>query len=268
MGIPLREGRFIDDADSSRAERACVVDEIFARRYWPRGGALGQHLFTGTRLDEDEQPFTVVGVVGAVKQSDLTEHTAHGGVYFPFSRYFARNYFLVARTGVAPEGLAATLRGIVRRIDPELPLNDLRSMEVRIADTLVVRRSPALLAGIFAGVALLLAALGTYGVLSYAVAQRRREIGVRMALGAQPKQVWWLIARRAFIQLAIGLAIGMPAAFGVGKVLQSLLVQTSPSDPTTLVSIAMLLISVAVTACYWPARRATQLDPLVALRYE
>ena len=121
---------------------------------------------------------------------------------------------------------------------------------------------------IFAVIALVLSAVGLYAITAYSVTQRTQEIGVRMALGAQPKQVWWLIARRAFVQLAIGLAIGMPGAFGVGMVLQSLLVQTSPSDPTTLISIAMLLIAVAVTACYWPARRATRLDPLVALRYE
>ena len=108
-----------------------MVDEIFARRYWPAGGALGQRLFTGTTLDDDEEPFTMVGVVGAVKQANLTEHTANGVIYFPFSRYFARNYFLVVRTGVAPEIARGTpCAASSAEIDPELPLNDLRSMEV------------------------------------------------------------------------------------------------------------------------------------------
>jgi putative ABC transport system permease protein len=121
---------------------------------------------------------------------------------------------------------------------------------------------------VFAIIALVLSAVGLYAITAYSVTQRTQEIGVRMALGAQAPQVWWLIARRSIVQLAIGLAIGMPGAFGVGKLLQSLLVQTSSSDPTTLISIAVLLIGVAIAACYWPARRATRLDPLVALRYE
>jgi ABC-type antimicrobial peptide transport system permease subunit len=149
-----------------------------------------------------------------------------------------------------------------------MPLFNIRTMDQNLQQQRWPFRVFGTMFAVFAIIALVLSAVGLYAITAYSVTQRTQEIGVRMALGAQAPQVWWLIARRALVQLAIGLVIGMPGAFGVGKLLQALLVQTSSSDPTTLISIALLLIAVAIAACYWPARRATRLDPLVALRYE
>ncbi|MBW8869187.1 MAG: ABC transporter permease, partial [Acidobacteriales bacterium] len=168
LGIPLREGRFLTSADSHRPDRVCVVDEDFSRRYWPSGGALGQRVFQGTDSD-DAQLFTIVGVVGPVKQADMTEPEGQGAVYVPYRSRDSANIFVVTRTSQVPEAFADTLRKLVRAADPELAIDDIHSMQTRIAESLIGRRSPALLAGIVAGVALLLAAIGAYGVLSYTI---------------------------------------------------------------------------------------------------
>src|SRR5438477_6165499 len=173
LGIDLREGRFLTSADSHRAERVCVVDEDLARRYWPNGGALGQRIALGDKKD-DAQLFTVVGVVGAVKQAALTEAQGQGAVYLPYAYRDNESIFIVTRTSQRPEAFAETLRKLVRAANPALAFDNVRSMDTRIADSLITRRSPALLAGIFAGVALLLAASGTYGVPSYPAAQPSR----------------------------------------------------------------------------------------------
>ena len=213
LGIPLREGRFLTSADSHRPERVCVVDEDFARRYWPKGGALGQRVFQGSDSD-DAQLFTVVGVVGAVKQAELTEPQGQGAVYVPYHYRDGTNVFVVTRTSQRPEAFADSLRKLVRATDPELAIDDIRSMDTRIAESLIARRSPALLAGIFAGVALLLAAIGTYGVLSYTVAQRTREIGIRMALGAQTHQIGAQFLSLGLRLLAAGTILGVMGAGG------------------------------------------------------
>jgi len=211
LGIPLREGRFLTSADSHRADRVCVVDEDFARRYWPHGGALGQRVFQGSDSD-DAKLFTIVGVVGAVKQAELTEPQGQGAVYLPFMDSDGINIFVVTRTSQRPEAFAETLRKLVRATNSDLAIDNLRSMDTRIAESLIARRSPALLAGIFAGVALLLATIGTYGVLSYAVAQRTREIGIRMALGAQRGQIGTQFLSLGLRLLAAGTILGLMGA--------------------------------------------------------
>src|SRR5438477_2201972 len=267
LGIPLREGRFLTSADSHRADRVCVVDEDFARRYWPNGVALGQRVFQGSDSD-DAKLFTVVGVVGAVKQAELTEPQGQGAVYLPFMNSDGINIFVVTRTSQRPEAFAETLRKRVRAANPDLAIDNLRSMDTRIAQSLIARRSPALLAGIFAGVALLLVAVGTYGVLSYAVAQRLREIGIRMALGAQPGQIGAQFLSLGLRLLAAGTIVGLIGAWLAEKAMRSVLFGLSSFPLAALFGTALVLGAVSLIACLIPARRASNVDPMIALRAE
>jgi ABC-type antimicrobial peptide transport system permease subunit len=207
----------------------------------------------------------VVGVVGSVKQAGLTDQAAQGAVYYPYIYRPDSNLFLVMRASLPPESLKLMLQRVVRQIDPELPINDIRSMDDRINDSLVARRSPALLAALFSGIALLLTAIGTYGVLSYAVAQRNREIGVRMALGAQPGQI-----RSQFLSLALrlfiaGMAIGGLGAWFTGKAMQTLLFDVPALSFLALGSAAAIMALVSLVACLLPAHRASRISPMQAL---
>jgi predicted permease len=267
LGIPLREGRFLTSADSHRPERVCVVDEDFARRYWPNGQALGQRLAHGNETDEAKL-FTVVGVVGAVKQADLTEASGQGAVYLPFAHHGSSAVFVVARTSQNPEAFAETLRKVVRTTQPDIAIDKIRSMDTRIAESLMARRSPALLSGIFAGVALLLAAIGTYGVLSYAVAQRTREIGIRMAVGAQRWQIGTHFLSLGLRLLAAGTLLGLLGAWWTGKAMQSVLFDVPKLPVAALFGTALVMTAVSLIACLIPARRATKVDPMIALRAE
>jgi putative ABC transport system permease protein len=268
MGIPLREGRFLGSEETRFSQHICVVDENFARHYWPNGGAVGQLISYVPRKADDSNVFTIVGVVGAVKQEELTESDANGAIYFPYLFSFSRSYFLAARTSLPPETLESPLRKIVRQINPDMPIDDLRSMETRIDDSLVTRRSPALLTGIFSAVALLLAAIGTYGVLSYAVTQRRREIGVRIALGALPKQVLGYFLGSGAKLLLIGLLLGGLSTWAAGRAIQRVLFDVGAINIAVLTATVGVMLLVVLAASYIPARRAAKVDPMVALRYE
>ena len=269
MGIPLREGRFLERADAHRQPHVCVVDEDFARTYWPKRDAVGQRVFMGTPEGQNpDDAYTIVGIVGAVKQAQLTDAKPGRAIYLPYRYVAANKVFLVTRTSLAPGSLDRPLQKMVRQIDPELPVYDLRTMEIRIADSLIARRSPALLAGIFASVALLLAAIGTYGVLSFAVAQRRREIGVRMALGALPAQIARQFLSLGLRVLLVGTIIGVGGAWLAGRAMQSILFEVPPLHIATIAGTALLMSAVTLIACLLPARRAAKVDPMVALRYE
>jgi putative ABC transport system permease protein len=267
LGIPLREGRFLISADSHRTERVCVVDEDFARRYWPNGGALGQRIAVGDETD-DGKLFTIVGVAGAVKQAELSEAPGQGAVYLPFAYREDNSIFVVTRTSQRPEAFADTLRKLVRATDPELAIDDIRSMDTRIAESLIARRSPAMLAGIFAGVALLLAAIGTYGVLSYAVTQRSREIGIRMALGARREQIGAQFLSLGLRLLAAGTILGLIGAWLTGRAMQSVLFDVPTLHIVILLDTALVMTAVSLVACLIPARRAAHVDPIQALRAE
>jgi predicted permease len=284
LGIPLREGRFLTSEDSHRPERVCVVDEDFARHYFPKGGMLGEKITQAGEMDanggvlgqkithggetDDAKLFTIVGVVGRVKQATLTEPQGQGAVYVPFAYRENSYYFVVTRTSQRPEAFGGTLRKLVRAADPDLAIDNIRSMETHVADSLMARRSPALLAGIFAGVALLLAAIGTYGVLSYAVAQRNREIGIRMAVGAQRHQIAAQFLSLGLRLLAAGTVLGLIGAWWVGRAMQSVLFDVPSLPIAALFGTALVMSGVSLIACLIPARRAAKVDPMVALRAE
>lgn len=268
MGLTLRTGRFLTAQDSQRKERTCVVDQDFARYHWPKGNALGQKLFQGSQAGSDAEAFTVVGVVGSVKQAGLTDDTAQGAVYYPYIYRPDYNIYVVVRGRVAAASLKTDLQRTLKRLDPALTVSGTESMDDRIAESLLVRRSPALLGGIFSGIAMLLIAIGIYGVLSYAVAQRRREIGIRMALGAQPAQI-----RRQFLSsglrlLIAGIVIGLGGAWMVGRAMQAVLFHVSGHSALVLADATGLIAVAALVACLLPAQRAAAIAPVRVLAEE
>ncbi len=265
MGFSLRAGRFLTAADSHRAERVCVVDEVFARFYWPNASAIGQRLWEGSEAGKDADAFTVVGVVGETKQAGLTEDQAQGAIYYPYVFRTDDSFFVTVRTSLPPESLGLTLQKTVRQIDPDIPVNDLRSMNTRIADSLVARRSSALLAGLFAGIALLLTTIGTYGVLSFAVAQRRREIGLRMALGAQSSQIRSQFLYLSLRLLAGGTTLGLIGAWLTGAAMQAVLFHVPALNPAILAGTACAMGLVSLAACLLPSQRAARISPTEAL---
>jgi predicted permease len=268
MGFSLRAGRFLSAEDSRRAGRVCVVDEDLARYYWPNASAIGQRLWDGSEPGKDSDAFTVVGVVGEVKQAGLTESEAQGAIYYPYAFRIGDSVFVAVRTSLPPEAFGLTLQNVVRQIDADVPVSDLRSMDTRIADSLVARRSPALLAGIFSGIALLLTSIGTYGVLSYAVTQRRREIGVRMALGAQAGQIRVQFLALSLRLLAAGTVLGLIGAWQAGRAMRSLLFQVPPLDGAVLAAAACVTAIVCFAACLLPSQRAARISPIEALAEE
>ena len=268
MGLPLRAGRFLTAEDSQRKERTCVVDEDFARYHWPKGNALGQKLFEGSQAAGDAEAFTVIGVVGSVKQAGLTDDTAQGAVYYPYIQRADNNIFVVLRGSAGVEPLKMDLQSAVRQIDSALALNATESMDDRIADSLLVRRSPALLGGIFSGIAMLLIAIGIYGVLSYAVAQRQREIGIRIAMGARPVEI-----RRQFLSVGLrllvaGIVIGLGGAWITGRAMEAVLFHVSGYSVAVLAQATALIAIAALVACLLPAQRAAAISPMRALAEE
>ncbi|MBV8817529.1 MAG: ABC transporter permease [Acidobacteriaceae bacterium] len=265
MGFSLRAGRFLTAGDSHRTARTCVVDEDFARYNWPNTNPVGQRVFDGSQPGKDADAFTVVGVVGRIKQAGLTDDTAQGAVYYPYIYRPDANIFVVLRGSIKPDALKATLQSTVRQIDPNLAINELQSMTERISASLLDRRSPALLSGIFSTMALLLIGIGTYGVLSYAVTQRRREIAVRMAVGARPSEI-----RRQFLLLALrllagGAILGLCGAWVTARAMQAILFHVPAHNLPVLAGATSVIALVALAACLLPAHRAARISPIQAL---
>jgi predicted permease len=267
MGIPLLKGRFIEDADCrEEAPKVAVIDEIMARIYWPNGDFIGQRVCTDPSVFKPELAYTIVGIVGSVKQQELAETAKLGAVYLPYTK--SGGFQVITRTSGSAAMAGSTLQKIVRELDPRLPLVDFKSMQRRIDDSLVTRRSPAILAAVFAGVALLLAGIGVYGVLAYAVSQRRREVAVRMACGATPALIGRQFLTLGARLLGLGIALGTIGAWTAGRAMQSFLVEVPPFHISTSVATVFAINLVTLLAALLPARRAARISPMEALRHE
>lgn len=266
MGFRLLAGRFLIADDSRYVHRVCVVDEDFARYYWPGSSAIGQQLFEGPQQGSDAEAFTVVGVVGSAKQAGLADETAQGAVYYPYVFHAENNFFVVSRTSLPPDTLKLALQEAVRQLDPDLPVYDLQSMEDRVSDSLLARRTPAILAALFSCIALLLTAIGSYGVLSYAVNQRRREIALRLALGALPQQIRNQVFSLALRHLVWGISLGAVGAWLLGRAMQTLLFHVAALNPEIFASAIGVMGLLSLAACFLPSLRAAQISPMEALR--
>jgi predicted permease len=266
MKIPLVAGRFFNQQDTKDSQKVVIVDEKMARTYWPNGGPIGRRLKTGG-ADSTDPWLTVVGIVGSVKQYDL-ETDSRVALYFPSQQASEGTRYLVVRTTVPPLTLSSAIAAEVKAMDPNIPIFELKTMDQWLYESLARRRFAMLALGLFAALALLLALVGIYGVMSYSVAQRTSELGIRLALGAQPADVLRLILAHGLTLVLYGVALGTAASFVVTRLLASLLFGIKATDLVTFGVVSGTLICVALLACFIPARRATKVDPLVALRYE
>ena len=266
MGIPLIKGRTFQNTDTKNGLPVAIVDEKLAATYWPNENPIGKRIRWG-RASWGNSLMTVVGVVARVKHRSLDEDTRFY-LYQPASQEIGPKMYVAVRTNTDPESLTATLRNQVSNLDPELPLFEVRTMDQAIAASVDKRRLTNVLLAAFAATALLLAAIGIYGVTSLSVTARIHEFGIRMALGATTRSVLSLVLFQGLRLAFIGLVLGIGGALLITRFLSSLLFGVRATDPWIFGSVALLLALVALCACYFPARRATKVDPLVALRYE
>ena len=266
MRIPLIKGRFFNEQDRKDSPRVAIIDENMARAYWPNANPIGKRLKQGI-ANNDNPWLNVVGVVANVKQYAL-DVDSRVAFYTPHAQIPSGMMYLTVRTRVDPASLTRTLTREARALDPNVPIYDVRTMEQWLSGSLARRRFAMLALGLFAGVAMLLAAVGIYGVMSYTMAQRTREIGVRVALGAQRRDVLSLVIRKGVNLALIGTAIGLVGCLAVTRLVSSLLYGVTPTDPWTIASASLLLVVVTILASWLPARRAARVDPMEALRYE
>jgi putative ABC transport system permease protein len=268
LDVQLLKGRHFTDQDGAGSPRVAIVDEGLAQRYWPNDDPIGKRITRGDPADSSTQWIEVIGVV---------RHTMHEGldgdrrvqVYFPLKQlgipFLA---FAVRASAGDPLAQVRAVRGALRAVDPDLPLSNVNSMEQLVEDSTGSRRFSMVLLAVFSALAATLAAIGLYGVMSFIVTQRTRELGVRLALGAKALDVLGLVLRQGMWLVTLGVVLGLAAALILTRVLQSMLFNLSATDPLTFVTISLLLIGVTLFATWLPARRATRVDPSVVLREE
>jgi putative ABC transport system permease protein len=284
MNIPVKSGRVFDSHDDrswiaskdlSKLDddekfiaplNSIVIDEEFARRYWPGEEAVGKRIAMGS--EKDPRFLTVLGVVGRVKMEGLGTDSKRVQGYFPFAQIPSGGMTVILKAAGDPNQLIAAVRQQVKAIDPDQPIYSVRTMDDIRSESVAPERLNLTLLSIFAGLALVLAVVGIYGVMSYTVTQRTHEIGIRMAIGAQPRDVFRMVIGQGMMLAFVGVVCGLIGAFGLTRLMASMLFGVEPTDPLTFAAIAVLLTGVALVACYVPGRRATKVDPVVSLRYE
>jgi putative ABC transport system permease protein len=263
LQIPLLKGRQFTPQDSRDAPGVIIINEILARKSWPNEDPIGKRLTVGFEKPTRQ----IIGVVGSIKQTTL-DSDARAAMYMPHLQSPNIGMTVIVRTRGEPLALAAAVREQVRALDKDVPVAHFQTMDQVFGASVAQPRFSMLVVGLFAALALILAVVGIYGVMAYSVSRRAHEIGVRMALGARTGQVLKLVLKEGMTLTLLGIAIGLFAAFALTRVMATLLFGVSAKDPLTFVAVSILLALVAVVACYLPARRATRVDPLVALRYE
>jgi len=270
FGIPVINGRDFNEHDERTAPGVMIVNEAFARRFFPEENALGKRITPGASNGGNPAPREIIGVVGNVKARGLNSE-AVPEYYIPFAQLNFGSMAVCLRTGVEPHSITSAVRSVVASMDADLPLYDIKTVDEYLAASLATPRFNAVLLEVFAVLALLLTALGLYGVVAYTVAQRTHEIGVRMTLGATRASVTQMVLTAGFKLTAIGIGIGVVGSLVAARFLTaftSLLFGVKPTDAMTFVAVVGILAAVSLLACYIPARRAAKVDPMVALRYE
>ena len=265
LGIPLLRGRAFSEADRGSAPLVVIVNQAFADQFFPGQEALGKNITQGspTQIVAKE----IVGIVGNVRQDGL-RLAAAPAIYAPYGQFSESEAFLILRSSLPRAALSTAAASVVRGMDPGVPLYDVATMQERLDEALSTQRANMTMMGIFAALALLLAAIGIFGVIAYMVSRRSLEIGIRMALGAQRRDVLSMVLGHGMTLAIVGIAIGLGGALAATRALRSMLFEISPSDPWTLAAAAILFAAVAVAACYIPARRAIQIDPMTTLRHD
>ena len=264
MSIPLRAGRAFNDRDTLASLGVTIINESFARQYFPNVNPIGRTIIPKWK---PERPRQIVGVVSDFKHRGLARDAAPE-IYVPFTQQTWSSMALVVRASAEPENIQVDVQKAIWEVDQRAPISNIHTMKQILGDQVSHSRFNTLLLGIFSALALILAAIGIYGVMSYAVRQRRHEIGVRMALGAQNIDVVWLVVRQGLKLTLLGIAIGLASAYGLTRLMTNLLFNVSATDPLTFAGVALLLMTVALLACWIPARRATKVDAMIALRHE
>jgi predicted permease len=278
LRVPLLRGRYFDQRDVANSARVIIINEAFAKKYWPKGDPIGQRVTVGKGLGpEFEDPTRqVAGIVGNVRESGLAE-TETPVMYVPQTQVsdgltkLANNEIplsWIIQTAGDPMSMSAAIQHEIQSVDGQLAASKVRTMDQVIADSTSRQNFNMLLLTIFAGLALLLAAIGIYGLMSYTVEQRTQELGIRMALGAGQTDMLRLVVQQGMLLAGIGVVVGLAASFGLNRIMAELLFGVKTTDPITYASVAVVLVLVAFLATYVPARRATKIDPMVALRYE